>query len=180
MGSYTKGQIFLNQLEYVIGKPAFDRGILRYFNTWKFKHPNANDFIRIMEKESGLELDWYKEYMVNTTHTIDYAIESVIPDGDSTMIALRRIGLMPMPQDLVVRKKDGTVSAYNIPLTMMRGEKQELLDGQKFTKLPDWPWTHPEYQFKIPVKEQDIEQVELDPSHRMADIDLTNNVYPTH
>ena len=35
--------------------------------------PNANDYIRIMEKRSGLELDWYKEYFVNTTHSPDYA-----------------------------------------------------------------------------------------------------------
>lgn len=180
MGSYTKGQIFLNQLEYVIGKPAFDRGLLRYFNTWKFKHPNANDFIRIMEKESGLELDWYKEYMVNTTHTIDYAIENIEAAGDSTLITLRRIGLMPMPQDVIVQRKGGQPLAFTIPLTLMRGEKQELWEGHPFQLLPDWPWTHPQYQFKIPVKHQDVEKIELDPSQRMADVDLSNNIFPAN
>ncbi len=60
----TKVLLFLHQLEYVIGKSAFDQGMLDFFNTWKFKHPDDNDFIRVMENVSGLELDWYKEYMV--------------------------------------------------------------------------------------------------------------------
>jgi hypothetical protein len=29
------------------------------------------------EKESGLELDWFKEDWVNTINTIDYAVKSV-------------------------------------------------------------------------------------------------------
>ena len=178
VGSYTKGQIFLNQLEYVIGKEAFNRGLLRYFNTWKFKHPNANDFIRVMEKESGLELDWYREYMVNSTRSIDYSIDSLIADGDSTEVVLSRVGLMPMPQDVVIQLSGGTTLAFNIPLTLMRGEKQELEEGQKRVLLPDWPWTHPQYRFKIGTSLDKIKQVELDPSHRMADIDLTNNIYP--
>ena len=67
VGSYTKGSIFMNQLRYVVGEETFKRALLKYFDTWKFKHPNSNDVIRVFEKESGLELDWYREYFVNTT-----------------------------------------------------------------------------------------------------------------
>ncbi|MEL6867898.1 MAG: M1 family metallopeptidase, partial [Bacteroidota bacterium] len=66
VGSYVKGAIFLHQLEYVIGKKAFNQGLLDYFETWKYKHPNSNDFIRVMEKASGMELDCYREYCINT------------------------------------------------------------------------------------------------------------------
>ena len=44
----------LEQLGYVIGAEVRDRGMHRYWNTWQFKHPNVNDFVRVMEKESGL------------------------------------------------------------------------------------------------------------------------------
>ena len=74
--AYQKGALFLHQLEYVIGKPAFDQGLLEFFNTWKFKHPDDNDFIRVMEKSAGLELDWYKDYMVYTLKTVDYEVDS--------------------------------------------------------------------------------------------------------
>ena len=73
VASYVKGAVFLNQMRYIIGQKAFDKGMLEYYDTWKFKHPNDNDFVRVMEKVSGLELDWYREYWVNTTHTVDYA-----------------------------------------------------------------------------------------------------------
>ncbi len=46
-------------------------------NQWRFKHPNPNDFIRVAEKVSGMELQWYKEYWVYTTKTIDYALGDI-------------------------------------------------------------------------------------------------------
>ena len=57
VGSYTKGAIFLSQLGYIIGDKTLFKGLRRYYNEWKFKHPDKNDFIRIIEKESDLELD---------------------------------------------------------------------------------------------------------------------------
>src|SRR5690606_4584521 len=73
--SYSKGAVFLAQLGYLIGEKNRDKGMLRYWNTWQFKHPNPNDFIRVMEKQSELELDWYKEYWVYSTKNIDYGIK---------------------------------------------------------------------------------------------------------
>jgi aminopeptidase N len=103
VGSYTKGSIFLNQLSYIIGEETFAKGMLSYFDEWKFKHPNDNDFIRVMEKESGLELDWYREYWVNTTHTIDYGINDVVDyDEGKAVLNLQKIGVMQMPLDVVV------------------------------------------------------------------------------
>ncbi len=80
VASYVTGAVFLGQMKYIVGDEVFNKGMLNYFNTWKFKHPNPNDFVRIMEKESGLELDWYREYWVNSTHTIDYTIASISND----------------------------------------------------------------------------------------------------
>ncbi len=178
VASYVKGAIFLNQLEYIIGKEAFDKGMLRYFEVWKFKHPNPNDFIRIMEKVSGLELDWYKEYWINTTHSIDYRITSVDKyNRRNTKISLERVGLMPMPLDVVITKKGGKQLVYHIPLRIMRGEKTQENTNIPYKIGPDWPWTHPTYELFVPIKSKDIEKVEIDPSGRMADINKDNNVW---
>ena len=176
--AYSKGAVFLHQLSYIIGQAALDRGMLSYFNTWKFKHPNVNDFIRIMEKESGLELDWYKEYWVHTTHTIDYGIKNVEADGASTNITMERLGKMPMPIDLIVTRKNGKKEHYYFPMRIMRGEKTESHYGVDMSVEEDWPWTHPTYDFVIPCKLSKIEKIEIDPSERMADLDRKNNVYP--
>jgi len=176
MGAYTKGSVFLEEIKYIIGEDAFDKGMLRYYHDWKFKHPNPNDFIRVMEKVSGLELDWFKEYFVYTTRTIDYAIEDVVSMDDKTTVQLKRVGEMPMPMDITVELRDGTVKNYYIPLRMMRGEKGgDLFSG---TTLPDWPWTHMDYSIEVDVPISEISKVMIDASERLADVDRDNNVWP--
>ena len=177
MAAYGKGALFLENLRYVIGEADFRRTMLRYFDTWKFKHPNPNDFIRIAEKVSGLELDWFKEYFVNTTNTIDYGIKSV-EKGDGrkeTAITLERIGRVPMPSEILVTYKNGDQELFYAPLRIMRGERAAEA-GTTRTVLPDWPWTHPTYTFTVPTKLKKVVKVELDPSGRMSDLNRENNV----
>ncbi len=178
VGSYSKGAVFLHQLEYIVGESTFDKGLLNYFNTWKFKHPNDNDVIRVFEKESGLELDWYREYFVNTTHTIDYGIEEVAAEGDQkTKVSLIKKGVMPMPVDLVVTYQDGSKEVFNIALRIMRGNKKKEDDSAKFTLAEDWPWTNPRYDLIIDHPLSDIKEIQIDPTMRMADLDRENNLY---
>ena len=177
--AYSKGCVFLAQLRYVIGEKAVAEGMLRYFNTWKFKHPNVNDFIRIMEKTSGLELDWYKEYFVNTTYTIDYGIKSLKEENGKALLTLERVGQMPMPVEVLVTYNNGKKVLYYIPLTILRGEKSEFNSDYEVKTSPDWPWTYPNYQLMLDGKISDIKSIEIDPSQLMADINKENNLYPT-
>lgn len=174
VASYTKGEVFLEELRYIIGDNAFNQGMLSYFHTWKFKHPNPNDFIRVMEKVSGLELDWFKEYFVHTTHTIDYQIEDM--RGDE--LILRRVGNMPMPLDITVTKKNGQKLYFNVPLEMMRSSKKGDRFFNEFKVVNDWSWTHPTFSFKTGVVARDVQSVEIDASQRLADTDRSNNVWP--
>ncbi|KAA3636718.1 MAG: M1 family peptidase, partial [Bacteroidetes bacterium] len=177
VNAYVKGAVFLHQLEYIVGKSVFDQAMLDYFEKWAYKHPNPNDFIRVVETASGLELDWYREYWVNTTHTIDYAIKNVEGSKKSTKVTLERIGAMPMPVDIVVTYKDGKQEIYNAALRIMRGNKLRESNDMKRVNLPDWPWTHPEYEFEIPAGLNKISRIEIDPSGRMADVNSENNTF---
>ncbi len=176
--AYTKGAVFLTELEYVMGKEDLDQGMREYYNTWKFKHPNPNDFIRIMEKRSGLELDWFKEYWVYSTRTVDYAVHSVEAAGENTAIELERIGLLPMPIDLEVVYRDGTRELFTIPLRIMRGAKTRdtRYEDPELKVLADWPWTHPSHTVLLDKPLGSIQSVTIDPSLRLADVDRENNV----
>ena len=173
VASYVKGAVFLEQLKYIIGAEAFDEGMLRYYDTWKFKHPNANDFIRVMEKQSSLELDWYREYWINHTHTIDYGVEAVSEAEGKSRISLEKIGPMPMPLEVKVQLQSGEQQRYYIPLRIMRGHKPK----GEMQLLPDWPWTHPTYEFEVDAPVDAIEQVIIDPDRGTADVNLGNNRY---
>lgn len=176
VAAYSKGAVFLGQLSYIIGEETFREGMLSYHDEWKLKHPTDLDFVQIMEKESGMILDWYYEYFVQTTKTIDYGIESVVGDDDKTVVNLERIELMPMPLDIVVEYADGSSELYYIPLRMMRGEKPAEND-MKRTVLEDWPWVDPEYHFTIEKPASEIKQITIDPSQRLADINKENNSF---
>ena len=178
VAAYVKGHVFLTQLQYIMGKQAFDRAFLNYFNTWKFKHPNANDIIRIMEKESKLELDWFKEYFVYSTKTPDYGVGKVEKaNRKETVITLQKIGSMPMPVDVTITLTDGEKKYYTIPLSIMRGEKKSDSYSNEIKVLEDWRWTHDSYEFTIKEKIKKIEKIEIDPSERMVDADRDNNVW---
>lgn len=175
MAAYSKGAIALHQLSYIIGQEALDRGLKRYFNTWKFKHPRPYDFLRIMEKESDIELDWYLEYWMNSTSTIDYGFNTVAGRGDSTYIQIDRIGKMIMPLDVEVTFVDGRKETHYIPLRIMRGEKPAESTSSNRTIHEDWMWVDPSYLLRIGTSVSQIASIEIDPSQRMADVDRDNN-----
>ena len=167
VSAYSKGSVFLAQLGYVVGPKTLKKILKRYFNEFKFKHPSPNDFKRVAEKVSDLELEWYLNDWTRTAEKIDYAI--TYNEGNAI---LERKGLIPMPIELVVTFKDETKKHYYIPTDLMRGVKKEL--SSSFEILPSWGWASPFYSFPL---QKEVVKIEIDPSGLLADVDLKNNLY---
>ncbi len=176
--AYSKGAVFLAQLGYIIGQENLDKTLRRYFDEWAFKHPTPNDFIRVAEKVSGFELDWYLTDFMQTTNTIDYGIKNVASEGIKTKITLERIGLMPIPIDLYVTYEDGSQESFYIPLRLTYAEKTNPYLNISRTVLPNWAWAYPTYEFEISNGKK-VKNMMIDASQRMADINPENNVWGT-
>ncbi|MDT0647253.1 M1 family metallopeptidase [Zunongwangia sp. F260] len=174
--AYSKGAVFLAQLGYIIGEENLQKTLKKYYDEWKFKHPTPNDFIRIAEKVSGAELDWYLTDWTRTTNVIDYAIESVESEGNATTVNLKRNGAMPMPVEVSVTYNDGEKELFYIPLQQMRWEKPASGATNRTVK-EDWAWAYPTYELKIDAEKSQISSIVLDESQLMADIDRSNNEY---
>ena len=174
--AYAKGEVFMEQLGYIIGAAVRDKMLLEYYKQWRFKHPNSNDLLQVAEKISNIKLDWYKEYFCNTTKTINYSIDSLWEEGGVSKIRLRRIGQMPMPVDLQLTFKDGSTEMHYVPLNLMFGDKPNENAKQKRTVHEEWKWTHPTYIVEIKQRLTDIKVVEIDPTKRMADVERKNNL----
>ncbi len=177
ISTYLKGAIYLHQLSYIIGKDNFQQGMLDLWNQWAFKHPDPTDFKRLMEKRSGLELDWYNEQWIGTTNAIDYAVKSLQVSADSSIITLEKMEAHPMPLDVVVTFEDSTQKLLYIPLEIMRGEKPAEEGMPARVIMEDWPWPYPYYEIKLKGK---VIAVEIDPSLRMADINRSDNRLPVN
>jgi Peptidase family M1 domain len=180
LSSYYKGTIFMVQLGYIVGDGVLDKILLEYYRQWRFKHPNADDFMRIAEKVSDMQLDWYKDFWINSTKSIDYGIDSLWEVNGRTRIRLRMIGKVPMPIDVLLQFKDGSRQLAYIPQYLMFGSKPiENISIPRTTYEP-WKWTSPDYEFEINRRLTDLKIIEIDPSHRMADIDRANNRLELH
>lgn len=170
-GAYSKGEVLLNQLAVIIGESARDAGIKRYFDEWSFSHPGPVDFKRVMERESGLELDTYFQYMLNSTHHVDVALSAVRITSDSTYIELERIGKLPLPVDVRITTADGRTMDHHIPQVVTQGHRP-MADGEQL--MAPWPWTHPTYTLALPISEPGC-TVEIDARRLTADADRSNN-----
>jgi aminopeptidase N len=172
--AYGKGAVFMSQLGYITGEKVRDEILHEYYKMWRFKHPNPNDFIRVAEKVSGMELDWYKEFWVNTTKTINYAIDSLWEESGKTNVRIRRVGQLPMPIDVQLTLKDGSKEMHYMPLNLMYGVKPAE-DSIRRVVHEEWLWTRPTYAFSVDRKLTDVTEVNIDPSQRLADLDRRNN-----
>ena len=172
VGAYSKGEVLVEQLGAIVGPEVRDAAMRRYFKEWSFKHPGPHDFKRVVERESGLELDWYFQDMMHTTNAVDYQVSGVQVQNDSAVIQLARLGDMAMPQDLTLTWDDETTTSVHIPLVMMRGHRA-LGEGEILGD--DWPWVDPNYELTLPTAGKRLKSVELNASGIVADVHPENN-----
>lgn len=174
--AYSKGAVFLSQLGYIIGEESLAKTLKEYYRLFQFKHPLPNDFRRVAERVSGIHLKWYLTDWTQTTNTIDYGVKSVIEEENQTVVKLERIGSMPMPLEILVNFKNGTSEVHYIPVSLMRGVKENPYD-LKWIVQKDWPWAKPTYELILDRPKKDIASLVVDPTFYMADIDRDNNTY---
>ena len=168
--AYSKGSVFLSQLGYIIGKENLNKTLRRYYDEFKFKHPTPNDFKRIAEKVSDLELEWYLNEWTRTAHKIDYGID-ISSLEDERVITLKRKARIPMPIEVVVSFEDGSSNTYYIPNDLLHGYKSFKNDVYL---MEPWNWASTEYEFEVQGNKK-VTRVEIDPSKRIADVNQLDN-----
>ena len=168
--AYSKGSVFLSQLGYIIGKKNLDKTLKRYYEEFKFKHPTPNDFKRVAEKVSDLELEWYLNEWTRTPHKIDYGIDVSLLELQR-VITLKRKARIPMPIEVVVSYEDGSSEMYYIPNDLLQGYKS--FENDVYLMEP-WNWASTEYEFEVQGN-KNVVKVEIDPSKRIADVNQMDN-----
>ena len=175
--AYYKGLLFLTQLDYLMGNEALQKTLKRYYNEYAFKNPTPNDFIRIAEKVSGMQLQWFLNEFMETDHTADYAISKVEGKGNKTEVTLKRMGRLPLSIDLWVTDKAGNIRYVYVPLRMTYAEKPNTYPAYPRTVLPAWGWGNPTYTFTLDMPLEDIKSITLDPENKSVDTDKENNSF---
>lgn len=160
---YNKPSVALQLLrQEILGPAAFDDAFREYIRRWAYKHPAPADFFRTMEDVGGRRLDWFwREMFVENIH-FDQAIDTVIvraaPGVDSVTVAYanRARGVLPIRARFTF--SDGATQDFFYPAEV-------------------WSRNTTRYVRRYVFEGKHVTRIELDPEHRLIDIDRSNNVW---
>ena len=79
---YSKTGIGFHYLKAYLGEELFDQCMNKYFDKWKFRHPQPEDIQNVFQKTSKLNLDWFFEDYIKTTKKTDYSLKKVTKIND--------------------------------------------------------------------------------------------------
>lgn len=175
---YFKTGTMLYDLQYVLGDSLFLKTMQHYFDQWKMCHPYFEDFRNSVIQYTHADLTWFFDAWMETNKTIDYGVKCVKKDkslnagNDDYTITFKRYGRLQMPLDFRVYAKDGKTYDYLIPCNWFTKPTESTV----LPKWQGWDKLNPTYQARVTIP-SGIENVRIDTSLRLADIDLRNNTY---
>jgi peptidase M1-like protein len=110
---YGKTALVFDYLMAYLGEELYDKCMQRYFNEWKFKHPQPDDLRKIFEEETGKDLSWFFNGIIKTTHKIDFKIAGSKRDTsnpENILLKIRNKGKIHAPFS-ISGIKDGRIIA---------------------------------------------------------------------
>ena len=153
VASIIKPQLALLTLENLIGENQIRKIFSTYFNEYKFKHPNSNQFINIIEKYSDSDLDWFYTNVLNSTQYFDFSIRYLKEVSENNY-------------ELFVERRADGISPVEIEIY-----------SENDTILFSWNGKAKYQIFKFESK-YEVTAAEIDPdNNNLLDINFANNSY---
>lgn len=171
--AYYKGQLFVEMIRYIIGDNKMRDGFGKYYEQWKFKHPEPNDFVKVFEDVSGMELTWFQNYWLNTVQTIDVSIDAMVNKTKEIDVLFSRKGI-PVPVEFDVILKNGDVQHYYIPIDLTNNVKSDFTYPTQV--LDVWSCAHKKYQVTLKINSKEVKSIVIDPQRILPDIQPEDNV----
>jgi hypothetical protein len=147
--TYGKGAAVLDMLRAQVGVEVFEKIMQRYTREFRFRNLSLDDFMQIVNQESGRDLSWFFDQWLKTAKACDYAVKKVYADK----IILENRGTIQMPVKARITYQDGK-------------QDMEAWDGK-------------DQYHTINTFDKKVKRVELDPEKLISlDLDRSNNYWP--
>ena len=154
---YDKTAQILSALRGMLGEETFHRAYREYGRRWVGRHPYPDDFFNTIDNVSKQDLGWFWTSWFFEAWSLDQAIASVKPSGDSVEITIQDRGLAPMPVELAVTRANGRVERIHVPVSVWLAARR----------------THVVRVARTP----DVTRVEIDPEGWYPDVDRANQLW---
>ena len=106
---YTKTALALRYLEQYLGVEKYDSIMHIYYSTWKFKHPYPEDMKAVFEKETGENMAWFFDQLINATADPEFKLSSVKKIKDELQVKVSNTSGVPGPVFVSALDKDGKI-----------------------------------------------------------------------
>jgi hypothetical protein len=151
---YSKTALAFDYLKKYLGDEAYDAAMRKYFDLWHFKHPQPADLKKVLETETGKDLNWFFTDLVGSTKKLDYKVAFVKKRQDGAW-------------DIGVKNKreiNGPVIIYGIKNDKPVGEVMyEGFEGKAVLGFPP----------------ADIDYFKIDYPENMPEVNRNNNTIRT-
>ena len=143
---YTKGELFLNQLRYVVGDAAMLEILRTYYARWRLKHVDETAFRNVAEEVSHMDLKWLFAQWLHGTPMIDYELKKVerhrTADGrwlTAVTIDRKGDGFMPIEigdKDTIYARASGQPEQERVEFVTSKKPGRLVLDPR--IRAHDW------------------------------------------
>ncbi|MDI1321125.1 MAG: M1 family metallopeptidase [Algoriphagus sp.] len=169
--TYQKTPLMLSMLGGIVGDEAVINAMKKYTTTWAYKHPSPWDYMFFMNNELGQNLEWFWNYWLFTTESVEGSIQDVKTENDHTTVTVKQAGEMPSPVVLKVE-----FEAEGPAINPMSNAK--MIDP--LTVEVTWPvtvWFEGNRTFDAVLNfgSRKIKKITLDPHGRFPDKNVADN-----
>jgi hypothetical protein len=130
---YRKGSVIFWMLREMVGEDTFTEILRTYYERYRFRHVDTDDFASVAEEVARMDLDWFFAGWLHTTGVVDYAVREVgveaLADGRwRTTFTVAKEGDLRMPVELDLEGADGGLRTVRAPGAAVRDRLEVTTD----------------------------------------------------
>ena len=134
--SYFRPAVAFILLRDILGDEVFESTLREFIYRWNGKHPIPYDFFFTFNNVTGEDLDWFWNPWFFERGYPDLSIKDVKTSGNKVEVIIEKIGLLPIPIELIFITDDLTeIVIYKDASIWKNGESQITIEKNVDQKI---------------------------------------------
>ena len=162
---YQKTGLVFHYLKAYLGDSLFDACMQAYFERWKFRHPQPEDFRAVLEEVSKQDLGWVFDGLIDSRKVADYKIVGVRQSVGKSLVKVKSVGQLDGPI-VVQRIENGAVA-----------ESVWVSPGKDGKKYPTVQLGASQSKFGVQKGRRITDTFVIDANRMIPEVNRNNNVW---
>jgi hypothetical protein len=162
---YQKTGLVFHYLKAYLGDSLFDACMQAYFERWKFRHPQPEDFRAVLEDVSKQDLGWLFDGLIDSRKVADYKIVGVRQSVGKSLVKVKSVGQINGP--IAVQRIENGVVAESVWVSPGK-------DGKKY---PTVQLGASQSKFGVQKGRRVTDTFVIDQNRMIPEVNRNNNVW---